>query len=110
MIHNTLQKIESRLAASSTLSAETRGALEALLRDLRREIDSLEGDRAEEAESIAAFTEASAREALRDQQDQDLLDLSIHGLHRSVRHFEASHPKLTQVVNGICQQLSNLGI
>lgn len=110
MIQETLQKIEARLAASPTLSDENRQALEDLLRELRLEIDNLEGDRAEEAESIAAFTESSAREALRAQQDQDLLDVSINGLQQSVRHFEASHPKLTQVVNGICHQLSNLGI
>ncbi len=110
MIQDTLQKIEARLAASATLSDENRAALESLLSDLRREIDGLEGDRAEEAESIAAFTESSAREALRESQDPDLLDASLSGLQKSVRHFEASHPNLTQVVNGICQQLSNLGI
>lgn len=110
MIQDTLQKIEARLTASPTLSAENREALEDLLRELRNEINHLEGDRSEEAESIAAFTESSAREALREQQDQDLLDLSIDGLQRSARHFEVSHPKLTQVVNGICQQLSSLGI
>jgi hypothetical protein len=110
MIHDTLQKIELRLAASETLSDENRAALETLLKDLRTEIDTLSGDRVEEAESIAAFTESSAREALRTKQDPDLLEASIQGLQRSVRHFEASHPDLTQVVNGICQQLSNLGI
>lgn len=110
MIHETLKKIDARLAASPTLSGENREALEALLSELRHEIDQLKGDRAEEAESLAAFTEAGAREALRAQQDPDLLDLSLTGMRRSVRHFEVSHPQLTQVVNGICQQLSNLGI
>ncbi len=110
MIHNTLEKIETRLAAAPTLSGENRQALESLLRELRTEIDALEGGRVEEAESIAAFTESSTREALRVSRDEDLLNLSIHGLQRSVRHFEVSHPKLTQAVNGICHQLSNLGI
>lgn len=110
MIHDTLQKIEARLAVSTTLSGENREALEDLLRELRTEIDALDDERTEEAESIAAFTESSAREALRESQDPDLLDASISGLQKSVRHFEASHPKLTQVVNGICHQLSNLGI
>lgn len=110
MILDTLKKIEARLNASATLSDESRAVLEALLGDLRREIGSLPHERAEEAESIAAFTESSAREALRETRDPDLLDAALHGLRTSVRHVEASHPKLTEVVNGICQQLSNLGI
>ncbi len=110
MIQETLKKIDERLAASPTLSPENRAALEQLLQDLRREIDAMDDEQAEQAESIAGFTAASAREALRQSRDPDMLEYSIEGLRRSVREFELSHPKLTQVVNGICHQLSNLGI
>lgn len=110
MIQDTLNQIEVRLKMSETLTPDNRAALEVLLADLRREIDAMDDAQAEQAESIAGFTEASAREALRTQQDEDLLQHALDGLQQSVREFEASHPKLTQVVNGICHQLSNLGI
>lgn len=110
MVHETLQKIEARLAASPTLSPENKEALENLLRELKAQIDVMDDAQAEKAESIAGFTESGAREALRQEPDPELLDSSLDGLRKSVREFEASHPKLTQVVNNICHQLSNLGI
>lgn len=108
MIEDTLQKLENRLAHSTTLSPENRAALQNLVRELRQEIDTL--DDVDQAESIAGFTETSTREALREKQDQDLLDIALDGLQKSTRDFEVSYPKLTAVVNNICQQLSNLGI
>ncbi|MDF3129918.1 DUF4404 family protein [Kiritimatiellaeota bacterium B1221] len=108
MIEDTLLKLENRLKASKNLNAENRLALQKLVSELRQEIDQLDDD--DQAESIAGFTETSAREALREQQDQDLLDVALDGLQKSTREFEASYPKLTAVVNNICHQLSNLGI
>ena len=108
MIEDTLHKLENRLKQSKNLNPENRKALQKLVNELRTEIDQLDDD--ERAESIAGFTENSAREALRKEQDQDLLDIALDGLHKSTRDFEVSYPKLTAVVNNICQQLSNLGI
>jgi hypothetical protein len=110
MINDTLRKLEQRLATSTNLSTENRLALEGLVRELKREIDTLREIHAEQAESIASFTDSSAREALRLEQDPEMLDVSLDGLQRSVRAMEASHPKLTSVVNAICHQLSTLGI
>jgi len=108
MIEETLQKLENRLDQSKNLNEENRRDLQEMVRELRLQIDELDDD--DQAESIAAFTENSAREALREQQDQDLLDIALDGLKKSTREFEASHPTLTSVVNNICHQLSNLGI
>ena len=108
MIDDTLAKLEARLRDSDNLSDENRQALEALVKELKSEIDTLE-DR-DSADSIAGFSEGGAREALRRETDPDLLDLNLQGLQRSARSFEASHPKLVSVVNSLCQQLSNLGI
>jgi len=108
MVEDTLKKLEQRLASSESLSDEARDSLRSLVEELRAEIEQIEDS--EQAESIAAFTESSAREALRSAQDEDLLELSMQGLRSSTRSFEASHPKLVTVVNGICQQLSSLGI
>ena len=108
MIEDTLHKIESRLNESKNLKSENRNALQKLVNELRLEIDQLEDN--DRAESIAGFTETSAREALRKEQDQDLLDVALDGLQKSTREFEISHPGLTTVVNNICHHLSNLGI
>lgn len=107
MIDDTLRSLESRIHSSS-LDAETRSSLEALISQLKTEIDKLEDE--EQAESIAAHTESGAREALRSERDEDLFSHALDGMQKSVRRFEASYPDLTRVVNGICQQLSNLGI
>ena len=110
MLNDTLSKIEQRLSQAENLKPENRAALEELLATLRSEIEAVSSESDEKADSIAGFTESSAREALRAKQDQDLLDLSLDGLRKSVRDFETSHPELTRVVNAICHQLSNLGI
>ncbi len=110
MIQDTLRKIENRLREAPNLAPETRAALEQLLADLKSEVADLADDKREAGESLAGFTDSSTREALRQKQDQDLLDLSLDGLKRSVRELELSHPRLTDIVNGICQQLSDLGI
>ncbi|WFB37370.1 DUF4404 family protein [Kiritimatiellota bacterium B12222] len=108
MIEDILHKLEKRLHNAKNLSGENRQALQGLVKDLRKEIDALDDD--DQAESIAGFTENSTREALRKEPDQDLLDAALDGLQKSTRDFEVSYPKLTAVVNNICQQLSNLGI
>jgi hypothetical protein len=108
MIEDTLTQLENRLRQSDNLSPENREALQTLVQDLRKQIDELDDE--DQAESIAGFSESTAREALRRETDQDLLDLNLEGLQKSARHFEASHPDLISVVNNLCHQLSSLGI
>ena len=108
MIDETLNTLERRIENATGLAGETRASLQALVADLRREVDKLED--ADQAESIAAHTDTGAREALRAEPDADLFSHAMDGMQKSVRRFEASHPELTGIVNGICQHLSNLGI
>jgi hypothetical protein len=108
MINDTLHKLEDRLACSEQLSPENRIALESIVAELRREIAEISDK--EQAESIVGFSDASTREALRQSPDNTLVDLSLAGLRRSVHAFEISHPRLTAVVNQLCNQLSDLGI
>jgi hypothetical protein len=108
MINDTLHKLEDRLARSEQLSPENRIALESIVAELRREIAEISDK--EQAESIVGFSDASTREALRQSPDNTLVDLSLAGLRRSVHAFEISHPRLTAVVNQLCNQLSDLGI
>src|SRR5580704_3796048 len=101
MIEDTLAKIEARLQSSEALSDDKRRELQQLLATLKAEVANLSRTHAEQAESIAGFTELSTREATREQQNPKLLELSLKGLGSSVEEFEKSHPKLVQIVNTI---------
>ena len=110
MLNETIKSIENRVRGGKSISEENRAGLLELLETLREEVDDLSTTRAEHAESITGFTDASTREALREEQDPKLLELSIEGLSSSVREIETSHPRLVASVNRICTMLANLGI
>jgi hypothetical protein len=110
MIDDTIGKIESRIRASEAINADRKRELLDLLAKLKTEVDGLSETHGEDARSIAGFTEVSAHEATREEQNPQLLDLSLQGLRSSVEGFEKSHPKLVQAVNAISNALSNLGI
>jgi hypothetical protein len=110
MIEDTLAKIEARLHSSEAIPDDKRQELQQLMGTLRIEVARLSGTHAEQARSIAGFTEVSAHEATREPQNPRLLKLSLDGLVSSVEEFETSHPKLVQIVNSISNTLSNLGI
>ena len=110
MIQNTLSEIEARLRQAEAVRPETRTELLNLLATLRSEVSALSKTHSEQAESIAGFTTLSTHEAIRDEKNHELADLSLKGLASSVAGFEESHPKLVDVVNRICTTLANLGI
>ena len=109
MIQDTISKIEERLRAADGGGA-SKAELLRLLATLKGEIAELSSTHAEQAQSIAGFTAVSAHEATRADRQPQLVQLSLKGLSSSVEGFEQSHPKLVQVVNSICNTLSNLGI
>ena len=110
MIADTLAKIEARLQSADALKEDKRRELQQLLATLKSEVAELAKTHGEQAESIAGFTERSTHEATREQQNPELLKLSLAGLTSSVEEFESTHPKLVQIVNTISQTLSNVGI
>ncbi len=110
MLQDTVSKIESRVQASSALGSEQREELLNLLGRLRTEIHALSKTHQAEAESIAAFAEASTREATRSERNAETLNHSIGGLSSSVTEFETTHPALSGVVNRIANLLANMGI
>jgi len=110
MIEDTLAKIEARIQNSDALSEDKRQELSQLLSTLKAEVAELSKTHSEEAQSIAGFAEVSTHEATREQQNPNLLKLSVEGLTSSVAGFETSHPRLVQIVNSISNTLSNLGI
>jgi hypothetical protein len=110
MIDDTLVKLESRIRGLNAVPEEKRTELASLIGDLREEVRKLSAAQAGEAESIARFAELSAHEATRPQANPALQQLSIEGLAVSVKGFEASHPRLVERVNAICDVLASLGI
>ncbi len=110
MIDETIHKIEARIQNSETLPQERRAELLGLLATLKDETRALARTHGEQAQSIVGFTQVAAHEATRSEQDSTLIKLSSQGLRRSVEEFEASHPRLAQIVNSISTTLSNSGI
>jgi hypothetical protein len=110
MIHDTIAELETRIKRSEAVKPENRTELLELLSRLRAEIGALPPTHDEDAESIAGFARVSAHEALRENRNPELVQLSLEGLSSSVGQFEKSHPSLVQVVNRICETLANIGI
>jgi hypothetical protein len=110
MIDETVSKLELQLREATNLSPERKAELLRLLGALKAEVAELSKTNREDAQSIARFTEVSALEATRLEQNPKLRELSLEGLKSSVEGFEQSHPRLVQAVNSISQTLSNLGI
>jgi len=110
MIDDTLSNIETKIQAADSIKDDRKRELLQLLGTLKSEISTLSKTNSESAQSIAGFTEMSAHEATRSQQNPELLELSLKGLSSSVGGFEKSHPQLVQLVNSISNMLSNLGI
>jgi prefoldin subunit 5 len=110
MIEDTLRNIESKIQSADAIKDERKRELLQLLETLKSEMANLSKTHGEQAQSIAGFTEISAHEATREQQNPELLSHAVKGLKSSVEEFEGSHPKLVQIVNAISNTLSNLGI
>jgi hypothetical protein len=47
---------------------------------------------------------------LEDSEDEGLIKSALGEVSESIKEFEENHPKLIQVVNSICTQLSNAGL
>ena len=110
MIDETIAKIEAKIQKVNSVKDENKKELLNLLGTLKIEISELAKTHAEQAQSIAAFTEVSTHEATRQEKNPELLELSVRGLESSVHGFETSHPQLVEIVNAFCLMLSNMGI
>jgi hypothetical protein len=110
MVEETITQIEARIKKAKSIDDERKKELLDLLSTLKTEVSKLSKTAAEDAQSITGFTEVSIHEAIREEKNPQLLDVSLRGLSTSVKRFENSHPKLVRVVNSICNTLSNIGI
>ena len=110
MIQDRIAKIETSLQNAPNLPAETKQELLALLAELKAEVAPLTATHGENAASIARYTDESFQEATREQRNAEETAAALSGLSASVEGFEASHPRLVQIVDRIAVTLSNMGI
>jgi hypothetical protein len=110
MIQDRIARIESTLDNAQNLPPETKETLLALLAELKAEVARLPETHGEDAASIASFADVSVHEATRSERKPEQAAAALDGLAASVRGFEASHPRLVEIVDRFALTLSNMGI
>ena len=110
MIEETLAKIEAAIQRIGAADIDKKADLLRLLGALKKEVEALARTHAEQARSIAGFTEVAAHEASRREKAPELHQLSLDGLASSVKGFEASHPALVEAMDELCRLLASIGI
>ncbi|OGR46897.1 MAG: hypothetical protein A2X40_02555 [Elusimicrobia bacterium GWC2_65_9] len=110
MIEETVAKIEQAIRRAGDADPKHKEELIRLLGQLKAEVRGLPAAQGEKARSIAHYAEAAAHEAARKEKSAKLLEMSRGALQESVVGFEASHPRLTAVVNDISALLARIGI
>lgn len=110
MIHDRIAKIEDALRSAQSISEQKRDELLKLLGDLKAEVAPLAETHGQRADDIAQYTDAAVQDAMRSERQPEVTAEALKGLASSVRDFEASHPRLVQIVDRIALTLSNMGI
>jgi hypothetical protein len=110
MIQDRIAKIEATLSSTQSIPAETRDELLKLLADLKAEVAPLAETHARQAGDIAQFTDDAVQDAISSERQPEVTAEALKGLASSVSDFEASHPRLVQIVDRIALTLSNMGI
>ena len=102
MTNDSLDKMEQIIDNAQHISDEKKTELHQLAHELRDELLELEKTEKQHAQSIAGFSQQATHESLREDQDEELLNISVKGMKSSVRKFEVTHPELTRVIQQIC--------
>jgi len=105
-----IEAIEKKIEARSDMDVKIKEDLLDLMRSLKTELAESKDIRPELAHYIVDKTQASAEKIINADNKQNELQESIDGLQETVGEFEASHPKLVQIVNRLCMMLSDIGI
>ena len=101
MIEDKLKNIEERIRQSENMNSENKDAVLDLLAELKEEI-SVSNESVEEGvkQGISDM----------DHEDEGIIKSAFNEINNTISEFEESHPKLVQIVNSICTQLSNSGL
>jgi hypothetical protein len=110
MIDERLAKIESTLRAERGIPEATRQELLDLVAGLKVEMTPLLTTHGEDVREIAGSAEAAVQASVQKEIQPEKAEKAVAGLVASVRAFEATHPRLVEVVDELALTLSNLGI
>jgi cell division septum initiation protein DivIVA len=111
MISERLAQLESTLKEhGDSMPEATRRELVDLVAGLRAEVTSLLKTHGENAQRIAGSAEAAVHASVQRDEHPEKAAEAVRGLTASVREFEATHPRLVEIVDQLALTLSNLGI
>jgi hypothetical protein len=104
MVEDRIRNIEACVQSSDNLPEGTKVELLELLASLRAELQGVNKDhldRAETASAVVAKPQGESTETIED---------ALGGLTGTVTELEATHPRLSALVNRMAVALSNMGI
>jgi hypothetical protein len=110
MISERLGKIETTLRDSASIPEATRKELLDLVAGLKSEMLPLVETHGETAHEIAGSAEAAVHASMNRDEQPEHATQAVEGLAASVREFEATHPRLVEIVDQLALTLSNMGI
>jgi len=109
--------VEGAISKDATRKGRADAAEEGHRRELLRLFDALQTETAglsrthrEAADRIARCAERFAQEVSQPKRNSHSLKLAVEDLKNSIEKFEASHPRLVQIVSAISATLANMGI
>jgi len=108
VIEDTIRKVEESLRGDPASPARKRELL-GLLGELKSELAALGRAREAEARRIASLARA-AHEAARAGGDPTQRRHAADRLAESVGEFEATHPRLTSIVEALAESLASAGL
>jgi hypothetical protein len=110
MISERLAKLETTLRDNDTIPEPTRQELLSLLTGLKAEVTPLLATHGDSAQAIAGSAESAVQASMKREEQPEHAAEAVEGLAASVRQFEATHPRLVEIVDQLALTLSNLGI
>jgi hypothetical protein len=110
MVSERLAKLESTLRDSASIPEGARQELLGLVAGLKAEMLPLVDTHRTTAQEIAGSAESAIHASLRREERPEQAAQAVEGLAASVREFEATHPRLVEIVDQLALTLSNMGI
>ena len=110
MSEQRIEKSKAAIEAADHIPAEKKAELLESLANLEPAIAKVSQTHKEDAQGIARLLEASIHEATRKEKRDGALKKVLDELKESIEKFEASHPKLVELVGEYSTLLANMGL